>query len=388
MYHHFCGPPGASLFQALGLGTSSSTTSWFDSPNFYYVHKGRTAIRYVCQLMNLQNGREVLAPSYNCGSEIDPLIKGGASVVLYRVDRSGLIDFDDLQGRITSNTKAIYVTHYFGFPQSIAPIKHLCEKKGLYLIEDCALSLFSCDGNVPLGRSGDISVFSLTKTLPVPDGGVLAINNSELKMKSWNLKAPNPATIFRGILPQLKSNILRWSSNNFFFHPLYLALFNILKKKSSAPGMTENECINPDILPTMYYNEQLSNRVISSVSMRMLATFNPDYIISRRRNNFSLLLSLFSACDKIEPLFKKLPEGVCPLNFPIIVRDRDLISSKLYDKSIDAGCWWKGYHQGFSWGKYPDACFLKNSILTLPVHQDLSDKSIQFIAERAIASVE
>jgi dTDP-4-amino-4,6-dideoxygalactose transaminase len=176
--YNYCGPPGLNLKQILGIERQPrSVKSWFDSDTVYYIHTARTGIMHICTLLDLKKGCEVLVPAYNVGAELDPLIKNGIQVSLYRIDRSGVADIPDIISRITSKTRAIYATHYFGFPQKVDDIKLICDQYNLYLIEDCALSLFSKHGEKKIGSVGDVSIFSLTKTLPLPDGGVLIINN-------------------------------------------------------------------------------------------------------------------------------------------------------------------------------------------------------------------
>jgi perosamine synthetase len=385
----FCGPDGAGFRQFFGIGCSHDVTTWFGEGSVYFTYKGRTAIRHACEILKLENRSEVLVPSYNCGSEIDPLIKSGASVVLYRVDRSGMIDLADLNRRITNKTKIIYVTHYFGFPQPVVEIKHLCKKRGIFLIEDCALSLFSRDGSTKLGTFGDIAIFSLTKTLPVPDGGALVINNPDLTKKSWNMTQPNHMTVLRGVLPLLKSQVLRRLSATPLLKAQYTFLFRLLNAKHIAFAQISAKQLDkrPDMLPRMYYDERLSSKAISATTKRMLHSFNPNYIIAKRRQNFSLLLSLLSGCSGIEPLFKELPEGVCPLHFPIVIRNRNQLLLHLKKQAIDAGPWWKGYNRFLPWDDFPDACFLKDNILNIPVHQGLDEGNIRYIAQKLVSII-
>ena len=57
-----------------------------------------------------------------------------------------------------------------------------------FLIEDCALSLFSHDGERPLGSLGDAAIFCFYKTLPVPHGGGLLLR----KVHEAGLAPPAP----------------------------------------------------------------------------------------------------------------------------------------------------------------------------------------------------
>jgi len=95
----------------------------------------------------------------------------GHKLTFYRIADDFSADLDDVEERIGEDASALFVIHYFGFPQRLGPIKALCDRHGLKLIEDCALSLFSRDEEGPLGRVGDLALYSVYKTLPVPHGG-------------------------------------------------------------------------------------------------------------------------------------------------------------------------------------------------------------------------
>lgn len=384
----FCGPPGFGLKQILGIAGAQDISSWFENGHVSFVHKGRTAIRHACNLLGLSAEHEVLAPAYNCGSEIDALLHSGASVVLYPVDRSCQVNITDLEGRITSKTKAVFLIHYFGFPQSVIEIRKFCEKYGLYLIEDCALSLFSCDGMMKLGTVGDVSAFSLPKTLPVPDGGVFFVNRSDSTLRSWYLTPPSNAAVLMNVLPLLKSAILRLSSNV----PLLFGFFLFILSRrhyslARADCSEKDESKLPDMPKCYYYDEDVSDKAISFISKWMLKAFDVHEIRKRRRENFCRYLELLSGYSSIEPLFKELGDGICPLYFPVLVKNRLTVCQELNDQSIAAIAWWSGYHRGLPWEKFPDACFLKDNLLVLPVHQQLNLAEITFIAERTISAV-
>ncbi len=384
----FCGPPSAGLRQILGVDHINEVAVWFDHPQVYYVHKARTAINKACRLLHLEEGTEILAPAYNCGMEIDALRHSGASVVLYQIDKEMRIDFIDIRSRVSHKTKAIYVTHFFGFPQRLTEIKDFCNQNNIYLIEDCALSLFSSNGATTIGSMADISIFSFPKTLPVPDGGMMVINNPDLAMNCWSLQAPKLTVIIRQLLPLLKSQVLRALADKGI---LYSLSWNISKgMRIFYPRYRHTEMVSqwPDLPISYYYDVQLSDKSMSKVSLRMLATFNVEEVISRRNEIYVQYLKLLSDVAGVKLLFRHLPQGVCPLKFPIIVRNRKRLCEKLNELSIDAITWWAGYHRHLPWDDFPDACFLKNNLLALPVHHQLNHKHIKFIAEKVIDFVE
>jgi perosamine synthetase len=383
----FCGFPDVGVGEILGSKRMTNDwCAWFWDAQLFLTHTGKTAIRKACELINIEPGDEVLMPSYNCGSEIDAIIKGGATVVLYRVDRSSMIDVDDLRLRINRRTKAVYVTYYFGFPQQIGKIKEICEANSIYLIEDCALSLFSSNGPEKLGSTGDIAIISLTKALPVPDGGVLVVNNPNLMKELWNLRPPNQTTIYRSMLPLIKSRVMRLLSSCRPINPLYRLIFGMLKwiKGTEQNRRYLNQGKRLEMSIDMYYDERLSNRGLSGLSKRIFLSCDVDHIISTRRDNYETLLYLLKECDRIKPLFGELPPGTCPLFFPVIVDNRNELAVKMNELGIDARAFWKGYHGQLPWEDFPDACFLKDNLLALPIHQELSRNNIEYIAENMI----
>ena len=136
---------------------------------------GRVAIWQLCNIWRLGPGDEILMPAYNCGTEVDPFLVHGCKVVLYRVDEKTRIDVPDIMRRRTRQTKVVYVTHFFGWPQDLEELARWCQAEQLRLVEDCALALFSSGPDGPLGLRGDAAIYSLGKSLPVPAGGVLTL---------------------------------------------------------------------------------------------------------------------------------------------------------------------------------------------------------------------
>jgi dTDP-4-amino-4,6-dideoxygalactose transaminase len=376
-YQPFCGQAGLNVKSVLGHSETNSFFNWFAGSQIYYTYKARTAISYVCKLLGLNNDSEILVPSYNCGSEIDPIHKSGTHLIVYRIDKNCVIDLDDAQLKVNKKTKALYVIHYFGFPQPLEELKLFCERNRLYLLEDCALSLFSCSGNLKLGTIGDVSFFSFPKTLPVPDGGALIINNSTLLHLTWKLTPPKYSNIITHLLLLMKSGILEWSPH---ITHLYSFLRTIYKKSIIQDKVNDN--LFPDIPKDYYFDTDMENKAMSIITQHLLDRFNFESIIMQRCDNYKTYLMFFnSPCSNIKPIYPVLPKGVCPLYFPIIVPERDRVCATLNDMLIGAIPWWSGYHKGLSWEKYPDACYLKNNLIALPIHQNLDEGNIIYIAE-------
>jgi dTDP-4-amino-4,6-dideoxygalactose transaminase len=75
-----------------------------------------------------------------------------------------------------------------------------------------------------------------------------------------------------------------------------------------------------------------------------------------------------------------LPEGICPLGLPVLLEDRDSAVKLLEQNGISTAPWWSGYHRDMSWDGCADACYLKDHLIMLPVHQALENEDISYIA--------
>ena len=72
----------------------------------FYV-KARNGIWQLIRALGVQEPEVVLVPSYNCGAELDAVLKVPATARFYRVDGSARVDFDDLRQAIDARTRAV-----------------------------------------------------------------------------------------------------------------------------------------------------------------------------------------------------------------------------------------------------------------------------------------
>jgi dTDP-4-amino-4,6-dideoxygalactose transaminase len=316
-------------------------------------------------------GDEVLAPAYYCGTEIDALRANGVAVTLYRVDANLRIDVDHMRAAVSRSTRAVYVTHYFGFPQDLRDVRALCDQAGLKLIEDCALSLFSKDGDIALGTLGDAAIYSLAKSLPVPDGGALCWRGGSERGPA--LRAAGAARVFRGMLPLVKRSLLR---------SLRRSGIPVTAFAQTGPDSP----ISREMPASYYFDRSLQDRCVSRVALGVLGSLQPEDVVARRRRNFNALQQQLQDVSKMM-VFERLPEGVCPLVLPLRVPDRDTLVRQLSMDCIDAVPWWAGYHKECPLHAFPEAQSLKDFIVALPVHQDLDDRDMEWIANRVVAAL-
>jgi dTDP-4-amino-4,6-dideoxygalactose transaminase len=158
-------------------------------PGVLLTYSGTAAIYQAFLALGLPPGSTVLCPSYNCGHEIEPLLRLGLRVECFRVTADLRVDVEDIANRLESGAAAVMITHYFGFAQPLPELRELCDIHGAFLVEDCAHALFSDNATGDLGRVGDLAIYSTRKTLPIPNGGAVIANNAALR-PNRSLTAP------------------------------------------------------------------------------------------------------------------------------------------------------------------------------------------------------
>jgi perosamine synthetase len=374
---HYCGPLGIELRDWIGPRQPPERWDQFRDRTVYYTHKGRIGLGLLCRQWRLKPGDEVLVPSYNCGSEIDPFVKYDLHVSFYRVDKSARIDEEDLYGRISPRTRLIYVTHYFGWPQELSNLSEYCRGNGIYLVEDCALSLFSTPRHSPIGVLGDAAIYSFPKSLPVPDGGALVVSSGTL-MPSGLSQFPRFTGIVRRSMPFVKRTFLRMTDTM----GLYSALPGWMTQSRNRHPDTTTEYGYPEMPGSYYYDPTVEGVACSKITRHILCHTKVDKVRTIRRQNYMQIMNDLCEKSKCQPLFPTLPEGVVPLHAPFLVEDRDGICRKLNDSGIFANSWWSGYHKGFDWSSFPEAQYLKDHVLAIPIHQQMSTRNMRYIADR------
>jgi perosamine synthetase len=93
-----------------------------------------------------------------------------------------LMDTASVEARITPRTKAIWVTHLFGFPAEVDALRQIADRHGLYLLEDCAHVVLGSYKGKMLGTWGHIGTFSFNcfKQLSTGEGGMAITDDDRL----------------------------------------------------------------------------------------------------------------------------------------------------------------------------------------------------------------
>lgn len=131
----------------------------------YSFGSGRMALFAILEAMGIGTGDEVILPAFTCEVVVNALLYRKIKPVYADIEPVTFnLDAAKLEGLITPKTRAIVAQHTFGVPCRVDEIKRIAERHGLYVIEDCALSLGSSYMGKSLGTYGDAAIFSTDRT--------------------------------------------------------------------------------------------------------------------------------------------------------------------------------------------------------------------------------
>ncbi|MDK1032093.1 MAG: DegT/DnrJ/EryC1/StrS family aminotransferase, partial [Planctomycetia bacterium] len=93
-----------------------------------------------------------------------------------------LMDPKSVEKKITKRTKAIWVTHLWGFAAEVDKLRRIADKHGIYLLEDCAHAMLAKYKGKFLGNWGHIGTYSFNmgKQLPTGEGGMATTSDDRL----------------------------------------------------------------------------------------------------------------------------------------------------------------------------------------------------------------
>jgi 8-amino-3,8-dideoxy-alpha-D-manno-octulosonate transaminase len=146
------------------------------------VTSGTAALQCAMAALGLGPGDEMILPAWTWYSCYNAIVLAGALPVFAEIDESLNIDPDDIEHRITPQTRAIMAVHLEGCPADLDRILPVARKHGLKVLEDCAQSMGADYKGRPVGSIGDIAIYSFQfcKTITSGEGGAVVTDDPVL----------------------------------------------------------------------------------------------------------------------------------------------------------------------------------------------------------------
>ena len=146
------------------------------------VNSGTSALETAVSALGIGPGDEVIMPAWTWHSSATSVVRAAGLPVFAEIDESFNLDPNDIEHRITPQTKCLMVVHLQGNPADMDKIMAIARKHKLKVLEDCAQSVGASYKGKALGSIGDIGIYShqVNKTISAGEGGSVVTNDPEL----------------------------------------------------------------------------------------------------------------------------------------------------------------------------------------------------------------
>lgn len=351
----------------------------------FTFYKGRVALYALLKAMGIGAGDEVLLQAYTCLAVPIPVLALGAKPVYVDIDPDSLnINPDNLENKITSQTKAIIVQHTFGVPAEMDKISQIAKKHNLYVIEDCCHSFESIYNGQKIGTIGDGAFYSFEwgKPIIVGTGGMAVVNNSKLiepvKQLHENAIKPDWSETLKIEIQKIAHSILLWPS--FFW--ILRDIFRLLGKLGFAsetfqPMEIKGEMVHINKRLSQYHEQKLKKK---------LSQLEKDKVFRKK------LSHLYE-----EKLNKPHQSNIVYLRYPFLTENKQEILQLARKQKIELGDWFVSpVHPlkenelllaGYEQGSCPVAENVAERVVTLPMHRKITlknlEKTISFLKSSA-----
>ncbi|MFA5100112.1 MAG: DegT/DnrJ/EryC1/StrS family aminotransferase [Candidatus Omnitrophota bacterium] len=343
--------------------------------NVYTLNSGLASFYLVLEALKaVSSKKDVILPAYTAGSLIVAVKKSGLKPVLCDIS---LEDFnsgaDDMRAAVTGNTLAVVCVHMFGIP--VRGMEDLGSRLpgGVFLIEDCCQAMGSRIKDKPVGAFGDAVFFSFNrgKNLSANNGGCIIARDSALEEP---LRVSMKACALPGSMDWagafLKTCLFMAGTNPYVYGMAH----------SLAAGFRETS--PPDDLSV-----QAMGNFQASLGLRCLRKTDALFM-ARYRNGVALLQGLTGVPGVRLP--RILPDVLSVFNrLPVLLEDAGLLehvqkilwrngieSSRMYVKPLH-----HMFDLGYKQDDFPNACYLADHLLTLPVHPGVRAEQIKTIID-------
>jgi dTDP-4-amino-4,6-dideoxygalactose transaminase len=306
------------------------------------VSSGTDALLLSLMAAGIGPGDEVITTPFTFFATAGTVSRVGAKPVFADVDAETYnIDPAKIEAKITKKTRAIIPVHIFGQTAQMKPIMEIARKHKLLVVEDAAQAMGATQDGKQAGSIGDIGCYSFYPTKNIGafgDAGMVVTNNDALaeKIRLMRVHGENPRYYYRMI------------GGNF--------------RMDNIQG------------------------AVLSVKLKYLDEWN-----KKRRENAAIYNSMFAGTI-VKP--QKIEQNNASIyhQYTITAPKRDILQAYLAKQGIGSGVFYpKPLHLqdcfkglGYKKGDFPAAEELAESVLSLPIYQELTSEQIEHVGKTVL----
>lgn len=172
----------------LGLGSTvyefeNKIKEYLGAGNVIAVNSGTNALHVALDAFDIGEGDEVIVPSLTYCACIQVITALKARPVFCEIDPETLnVDIEDVEKRITPETKAIIPVHYCGNACDMDTLLNIGKDRNIRIIEDAAHAFGSSYKGKKIGSFGDATCFSFDpiKNITCGEGGAVVLSDDSI----------------------------------------------------------------------------------------------------------------------------------------------------------------------------------------------------------------
>ena len=309
--------------------------------------------------LGIGEGDEVITSPMTFAATVNMIVHAGATPVFADIDReTRQITPDSISRCISERTRLIIPVHFAGSVCDLDGIRTLAKEHGIDVLEDSAHAVGSRYKGRKVGAGGSLCVFSFhpIKNMTTGEGGMITTDDSALAEKlthlrfhglagdAWKRYAEGEVTQYDVLLPGFKYNMMDLQAALGLHQLARLDEFIDARKKLSDR-----------------YTEHFTP--LNGIGLSRL----PEYPVHHSWHLYTILIENPSITR--EAFMREL--------------NRLGIGSGLHFKAVHLHPYYKDRF-GFRYGQLPDAEYVSDRIVSLPLHPGLTHED----QDRVIAAVE
>ncbi|MEO0247935.1 MAG: DegT/DnrJ/EryC1/StrS family aminotransferase [candidate division WOR-3 bacterium] len=350
--------------------------------HIYFVSSGRAALWLALRAAAAlkPNRHDVVIPAYTCPAVASAVLKAGLKPVLCDIDLSTYaFDVSELEQKVGSSTLAIVPVHLFGFRAGLELISQCALRKGAFVIEDAA-QVFTNPASASSGKdskpkpTAHAAFFSFSRGKPLSAfyGGALITNDENLsRAVSHEYRNVKTGPFLREIPPLLSCSVYSFLSKpRWYWIPRLIPFLHL--------GQTRFEPEFP-----IYRGAWKIPALLAALVKEI-----PEEEKGRERNASWYWRELAPLSDLMHPLRPSYPY----LRYPLLARMkglRDKILRSLALRGVSGSLFYPcplnelpGLREILKDSRaYPNALFLSERLITLPVHGLMGETERLRVAE-------
>lgn len=309
----------------------SSIANYTGAKHAFLTTSATTALKMALKLLNVGLGDEIIVSDFSFPASVNVIEDLGATPVFADVslDTFNMLP-EQLESKITAQTKAVMFVDSFGNPSGIHVIKEICNRHNLPLIEDAACAIGSSVSGLKCGNIADITCFSFhpRKLLTTGEGGAITVNSDSFA-KTLEIKLNHGAALCDGTLDFVDCG------------------YNYrLSELQCVMGIKQIEKLNSIVAS----RNEIRNKYIEFL--------NPLGFIEQKAHN--------DVVYNVQSVIFRVPEGV----------NRDELIVQLRENGVEStlGTYCQSdttYYRNKYNSVQPNALYLGKNSITLPCHDDL-----------------